>query len=85
MEKLEQKLVSIWGRDLYDLFGHHMDEEGWLTSDWHLIIDEEIPRYHKDTLRDNELYSFAYGRMYNIDYEVNSDETKIRRTDNPSF
>lgn len=80
----EEKLVSIWGRDLYETFGHHMDSEGWLTADWQNIIEDEIPRYDKDTLRDNDEYSLAYGRMYNIDFESNEDETQIRRKDTPT-
>lgn len=80
--KTEQELREIWGNDLYETFGNHIDEEGWLTSDWHLIIEEGIPKYDKN-MRDNEDYTLAYGRMYNIDFEENEDQTKIRRTDVP--
>lgn len=80
----EEKLITIWGRDLYNTFGHHMDNEGWLSADWHLIIEEEIPRWDKTTHVDNEEYSLSYGRMYNIEYEENADSTKIRRTDIPT-
>lgn len=81
----EEKLVAIWGRDLYNTFGHHMNEDGWLTAEWPLIIEKEIPRWDNETLIDNEEYSLAYGRMYNIDFEESEDLTLIRRTDQPTY
>lgn len=78
--KTQEKLIEIWGEDLYKTFGHHIDDDGWLTSDWHKIIEDEIPRWDNNLL-DNEEYGLTYGRMYNIDFEDSNCGTKIRRTD----
>lgn len=79
--KTQEELIQIWGNDLFETFGHHIDNEGWLTADWTKIIEDEIPKWD-DNFHDNEEYGDAYMRMYQIDYEENEDKTKIRRIDN---
>lgn len=59
---------ELWGEDLFNVFAGAINEEGWLTSDWGEIIEEEIPRLDED-YNDNPQYSETYSRMYNLDHE----------------
>jgi hypothetical protein len=68
---------DLWGADLFGVFGNHINEQGWLTSDWADILEEEVPKWDKDYV-DNPLYGATYSRMYNTDFEDNEDETLIR-------
>lgn len=79
--KTQEELIQIWGDDLFETFGHHFDNEGWLTVDWTQIIEDEIPKWDED-FNDNEEYKEAFIHMYQIDSEYNENKTKIRRTDN---
>ncbi|RWX03390.1 hypothetical protein [Flavobacterium cerinum] len=73
----EQQLIELWGEDLYNVFADHIDENGWLTSEWQNIIEAEIKRFDED-FNDNPLYKDTYGRMYNVDFEESEDGTLIR-------
>jgi hypothetical protein len=68
---------ELWGEDLFKVFGNHINEDGWLTSDWAQIIEDEVPRFDTD-YNDNPEHSETYSRMYNLDYEENADQTLIR-------
>jgi hypothetical protein len=75
MEKLTNE--KLYGKDLFHVFAEHINEEGWLTSDWGQIIEDEVPRYDED-FNDNPLHGETYNRMYILEYEENEDETMIR-------
>lgn len=78
-EILDQN-IKIWGEELFQIFGDHIDNEGWLTEDWSEIIEEELSDWDENYNDTNKKRS-AYGLMYNIDFEYNNDGTKIRRID----
>lgn len=72
---------KLWGEDLFYIFHNHIDSQGWLTSDWARIIEEEVPRFDKG-YNDNPLYQNSYSKMYSLDFEDNEDESKIRPINN---
>ena len=71
---------QIWGEELFKVFAEHIDEKGWITSDWCEIIEDEIPQFDED-YNDNPIYKQTYQMMYNVEFEYNEDETKIRPID----
>jgi len=73
----EKDIKEIWGNELYKVFKQHIDEEGWLTSQWADIIEDEIPKYDEDYNK-NVLFESTYQRMYYLDMEHNFDYTKVR-------
>lgn len=68
---------SLWGEDLYKVFQNHIDEKGWLTCDWGVIIEREVPRLDED-YNDNPAYSETYAKMYLLDFEETQDGKFIR-------
>lgn len=72
-----EEIKELWGEELFDVFADHIDEEGFLTNDWGNIIENEIPKFDKNW-NDNPKYTDTYQRMYLIDIENNSDQTRIR-------
>ena len=74
-EKIDVK--KLWGENLFLVFAEHINEEGWLTSEWGYILEDEVPKWDKD-FNDIPLNRETYSRMYNLDYEENEDETLIR-------
>ncbi|MDD1553133.1 hypothetical protein FO615_06020 [Riemerella anatipestifer] len=76
--KMSDKGVkSIWGEYLYNIFAEHIDEDGWLTSDFAEIIDNKLKDWDEDYVTTNER-SKAYYRVYNTDFEESEDGLKIR-------
>jgi len=75
----EAQLIELWGENLYNVFAEHINSDGWLTSKWADILeDEEIVKRFDDDYNDNPLFTDTYGRMYNVDWEFSTDETLIR-------
>lgn len=72
-----EEIKELWGDELFNVFADHIDEDGFLTNDWHLIIENEIPKFDNDW-NDNPKHTETYQRMYLLDTEKNSDGTKIR-------
>lgn len=68
---------ELWGEDLYKVFTNHINDQGWLTSNWANIIEDEVPRWDDDYI-DNPEYSDTYSRMYNLEYEESEDGKLIR-------
>lgn len=79
-----EKNEKLWGEDLWNVFGNHINEEGWLTSEWQNIIEDEIPKYDKN-YNDNPLHKGTYGRMYSLEYEESEDGLMIRPEPNQFF
>lgn len=70
-------LKELWGEDLFDVFAGHLTEDGWLPSNWNLIIENEIPQFDKNW-NDNPKYTETYQRMYMQDLEENEDGSMVR-------
>jgi hypothetical protein len=68
---------DLWGDDLYKVFGNHINESGWLTSEWAQIIEDEVPRFDSD-YNDNPEHGETYSRMYNLEYEESEDGKMVR-------
>lgn len=68
---------ELWGEDLYKVFRNHINEDGWLTSDWSDILEEKVPKLDDD-YNTNPENGDTYNRMYNLEYEENQDGTMIR-------
>jgi len=77
MKKTEIKTEELWGEDLYNVFAHYINEEGWLTAEWADIIEKEVPRWDKN-YNDNPEYKNTYSRMYNTEFEDNEKGDMIR-------
>lgn len=73
-----EQMKELWGEELFKVFGNYLDEDGWLTSQWCDIIEENLSDWDDDFNDTNEKKEI-YGTMYNIEFEYNADETKIRR------
>jgi len=76
VEDLEE-IKSLWGEDLFEVFGAYIDQEGWLTADWATILEAEVPKFDEH-FRDNPEYSGTYQKMYLTEFEVTDDEKYIR-------
>lgn len=72
-----EEIQELWGEDLFKVFAGALNEEGWLTSDWNEIIEEEIPRLDED-YNDNPKYADTYQRMHMMDFEDSEDGKMIR-------
>ncbi|AZA91165.1 Uncharacterised protein [Chryseobacterium nakagawai] len=66
-----EELKKLWGKDLFEAFADHFTNDGWLTTDWGQIIENEIPQFDNDW-NDNPRYKDTYQRMYLLDH-VESD------------
>lgn len=75
-----KQIEKIWGEKLFNIFKDYFDDEGWLTEKWGEIIEGNLSDWDDDFNDINEK-KHAYGLMYNIDFEYNEDQTKIRRID----
>lgn len=68
---------ELWGEFLFNVFEKYLDDEGWLTEEWAEIIEENYSDWdedYNDTNNKKEIYS----RMYNVDFESDDSETRIR-------
>jgi len=72
----QEEIKKLWGDELYKVFSEHINNDGWLTSNWADIIEDEISKYDSD-YNENPLYTKTYSRMYNIDLEMNSNGTMV--------
>lgn len=79
-EKTIEELKELWGEELFSVFAEHIDQNGWLTSDWARILEQEVPRLDED-YNDNPEYSDTYSRMYNKDFEESQDGLLLRPID----
>lgn len=73
----DSEIKELWGKDLYRVFGGHIDKDGWLTNDWSGTLENEVPRFDKD-YNDNPEYTGTYNRMYLMEFEDNADNTMIK-------
>lgn len=71
-----KELKEIWGESLFNVFADHINDDGWLTTDWGQIIENEIPQFDNDW-NDNPKYKDTYQRMYLLDLEEKETETGI--------
>lgn len=71
------EIQQLYGEELFNVLKEHIDEEGWITTNWHEIIEDEIPRFDEN-YNDNPVYRDTYQRMYYHDFEENEDKTRIR-------
>ena len=74
---MENKNKELWGDVLYNAFQDHINEEGWLTSDWGQIIEDNYSDWDKD-YNDTGEKKNLYQRMYLIDLEDSEDEKFVR-------
>lgn len=73
-----QEIKNLWGEELFRVFADDLDDEGWLTEDWAMIVDEKVSNWDEDFNDTNEQKEI-FSLMYNIEFEYNQDKTKIRR------
>lgn len=74
---MENKNKELWGDVLYNAFQEHISEDGWLTSDWAQIIEDNYSDWDKD-YNDTGEKKNLYQRMYLIDLEDSEDEKYVR-------
>ncbi|KGT09532.1 hypothetical protein NV63_06815 [Elizabethkingia anophelis] len=74
---MENKNKELWGDVLYNAFQGHINEDGWLTSDWAQIIEDNYSDWDKDYNDTGEKRNL-YQRMYLIDLEDSEDEKFVR-------
>lgn len=74
---MENKNKELWGDVLYNAFQEYINEDGWLTSDWGQIIEDNYSDWDKD-YNDTGEKKNLYQRMYLIDLEDSEDEKYVR-------
>lgn len=72
----EQK-TELWGEELLEAFGDHINDEGWLTSDWAQILEDNFSNWDSDFNDTNEKKQL-FGLMYNLDFEESADGNYVR-------
>ncbi|MEJ5105515.1 hypothetical protein [Chryseobacterium sp. MYb328] len=70
----EEKVKELWGDVLYKAFAYHINEEGWLTTDWGVFVEKNYSDFDKD-YNDNEEKKDIYQRMYLLDLEEKETES----------
>lgn len=75
MEAVE--IEKLWGEELYNAFSNHINEDGWLTSNWAPILEDNFSNWDEN-YKDTNILSNLYSKMYNMDFEENEEEALIR-------
>lgn len=77
MNTIEANVPQVWDERLVKAFGNLINDEGWLTSDWHEHLENNFKDWDEDGIDTNEKKEL-YGLMYNLDFEESSDGKLIR-------
>ena len=75
------KNSDLWGDELWNAFYSHIHSEGWLTSNWAEILENEFSDWDEDYKDTNEKKTL-FGLMYNKDFEESEDGKFIRPKSN---
>lgn len=77
MNTIEMNVPQNWDERLVKAFGNLINEEGWLTSDWHYFLEDNFKDWDSEGNDTNEKKEL-YGLMYNLDFEESKDGKYIR-------
>lgn len=68
---------DLWGEQLWNAFAPYIYSEGWLTSNWVDILEDNFKDWDEDGNDTNEKRTL-FGLMYNLDFEESEDGKFIR-------
>lgn len=68
---------ELWGEQLFEALGEYITEDGWLTSAWVDILEDNFKDWDEDYNDTNEKKTL-FGLMYNLDFEESADGKTIR-------
>lgn len=68
---------KLWGEVLFKAFADYIDKNGWLTSGWVDILEDNFSDWDEDYNDTNEKKTL-FRLMYNLDFEESVDGKLIR-------
>jgi len=68
---------KLWGEVLFKAFSDYIDKNGWLTSSWIDVLEDNFSDWDEDYNDTNEKKTL-FGLMYNLDFEESEDGKLIR-------